>query len=583
MYSRQENKQQRLTLRHSGTSLTGKREQNQDAMLVKQPESANELIHKGIVACIADGVSCSAQSQKASHTAVVQFITDYFSTPDSWSVKHSASQILTSLNAWLYEEGVKQGSLADHGLVTTFSAVVFKSNTAHIFHVGDSRVYRIRANKLALLTKDHQRINFGKGAYLTRALGMDNVLEVDYQTAVLEEGDRFLLSTDGVHDYLSEGELAKVLQTGSSVSLQNLTDNLCAQALQNGSEDNLSSVLVEVTGLPNQSVLEHQNKVLSRALPPALKEGNTLDQYRVDKVLYEGTRSHVYLVYDVNTNQQLVLKAPSQQLAEDREQLIHFANESWVGSQLNSERVMKVYAGPKQSYFAYLLCEWVEGITLRQWMYDNPNPSLEKVRELLNELVKAARVFQRAGMVHQDLKPENIMITPEGKLKVIDFGAVKSEGLEEITGNVRDKIPLGALHYIAPEYIQNSDTTTQSDLFSIAVIGYEMLTGEMPYKQVRGQDITQARHIKWDYRSIHSHRRDLPDWIDWTFKKATHFNPKQRYIAMSEFITDLYTPNRTLQSEFQQSPILTRNPVLFWKVLAQVAIVIALVELIFLL
>lgn len=583
MNSRQENKRQSLALTHAGTSLTGKREQNQDAILVKEPDAPSELLHKGIIACIADGVSCSAQSQKASHTAVVQFIADYLATPNSWSVKHAARTILTALNSWLYEEGVKQGMLSEHGLVTTFSAVIFKSNTAHLFHVGDTRIYRLRGQDLTLLTKDHQRVNFGQGAYLTRALGMDTVLEVDYQTVMLEQGDRFLLTTDGVHDHIDEADLAKSLQATPTVSLQTLTDTLCHQALNNGSEDNLSCVVLEVDHLPSQSLLEHQQAVLSRAVPPALAVGNIIDHYQVEKVLYEGTRSHVYLVCDLETQKRLVLKAPSLQFADDRQYLIHFANESWVGAQLNSERVMHVYANEKGSLFAYLLCEWVEGMTLRQWMYDHPKPSLDEVRALLEQLIRAVRVFQRAGMVHQDLKPENIMITPQGMLKIIDFGAVKSEGLDEITCGANDTVPLGALNYVAPEYVQQGDTTTQSDLFSVAVIGYEMLTGELPYKPLRGQDIVQARHVKWDYRSIVAYRSDLPEWIDLTFKKATHSNPNCRYVALSEFVSDLYKPNRALQAEFKQSPIIVRNPLLFWKVLAQLAMVIALVELILLL
>ncbi|GAM74873.1 serine/threonine protein kinase [Vibrio ishigakensis] len=175
-----------LKIEHGGSSLTGKRAQNQDAILVKVPDNNQELTHKGIVACIADGVSCSDQSQRASHTAVVQFINDYFATPSSWSIKHSASKILTTINTWLYEEGSKQ-ALTHNSLVTTFSCVIIKSNTAHIFHVGDTRIYLLRDGELELLTKDHQRVNLAKQAYLTRALGMDSNLDVDYQQLSLQK------------------------------------------------------------------------------------------------------------------------------------------------------------------------------------------------------------------------------------------------------------------------------------------------------------------------------------------------------------------------------------------------------------
>lgn len=577
-----ENSQPQLRLRHAGSSLTGRRRENQDAILVKVPEQQEVLQHKGIVACIADGVSCSDNSQKASHTAVVQFITDYYATPDSWSIKHSAGKILTSLNSWLYEEGAKQ-ALSHNGLVTTFSCIIFKSNTAHLFHIGDSRIYRMRDNKLRLLTKDHQRTNFGKQAYLTRALGMDCKLEVDYQSVVLREGDRFILTTDGVHDFIEHSALTEYTLPSLGLAAETVSGEICHQALNNGSEDNLSCLILDVVRLPAQSMLEHQRLTLTRTIPPALQVGHRIDDYRVEKVLYQGSRSHVYQVTEESSGRQMVMKVPSVNYSEDQEFLINFSNEQWVGAQLHSDRVMKIYPTPPESRFTYQLCELIEGITLRQWMYDNPNPGLQSVRAILDDLVKAVRVFQRADMVHRDLKPENIMITPSGSVKIIDLGAVKVSGLEEISAESREAVPLGAVDYIAPEYIDTGEATTLSDLFSVAVIGYEMLTGQLPYKPTNSQSLQSARHIRWEYRPMAQFRDDVPAWIDLVFRKAVHHLPARRYQALSEFVVDLYTPNKALQSELKESPLLQRNPLLFWKTTALAAITLALLELLLLL
>lgn len=567
-----------LSVAQGSCSLIGTRQENQDAKLVEVPDEQEALVHKGVVACIADGVSCSEHSQKASQTAVVQFVSDYYATPDSWSTKHSASKVLTSLNSWLYAEGAKK-ALSHNGLVTTFSCVVLKSNTAHLFHVGDSRIYRLRDNKLHLLTKDHQRINFGQSAYLTRALGMDSKLDVDYQTLSLREGDRFVLTSDGVHDYINENTFAELTQPSHDIDLDDLSEAICQRALKNGSTDNLTCLLLDVIQLPQHSALEHQQRTLSRTIPPAMKPGNQIDDYRVERVLYQGSRSHVYHVTEQSSGNQMVLKAPSLQYQDNRDYLVQFANETWVGSKLNSERIMKVYPMPRESKFIYQLSELIEGITLRQWIYDNPRPDLHSVRKIIEQLIKAVRVLQRADMVHRDLKPENVMISSSGSIKIIDLGAVMASGLEELLTEDCHPVPLGAVNYTAPEYILTGSATTTSDLFSVSVICYEMLTGKLPYKEIRGNNLQSARHKKWEYQAITQYRDDIPRWIDLTLKKACHPLPNRRYPALSEFIADLYTPNQQLEKDRTESPLIKRNPLLFWKITAFIAALCALLEL----
>ncbi len=572
-----------LKLSYGGCSLKGKRDQNQDAFLINFPQKHAELLHKGVVACIADGVSCSEHSQIASQTAAMQFISDYYSTPNSWSVKHAAGKILTSLNQWLFEQGTQQ-SLTHNGFVTTFSSIVIKSNTAHLFHIGDTRIYLIRNNKIQQLTRDHQRTNFGESVSLTRALGIDNRIDVDYQTVTLQEHDRFVLSTDGAHDMFEDNEFLSVCQSKASTAqdLESLANQVCEQAISNGSQDNTSCVIIDIHQLPQQSLLEHQRITLSRTVPPALSVGHKLDDYEVLKILYEGTRSHVYKVIERSTHRIMVMKVPSSYYSDDHEFLKQFSNEYWVGSQLDSHRVMKMYPKPRHSKFVYQLCEWIEGVTLRQWMLDNPTPSIQQVRAILDELIKAIRVLQRADMVHRDLKPENVMITDSGSVKIIDFGAVKVEGLQEISPEDRDSIPLGAINYIAPEYINTGTATTISDLFSAAVIGYEMLTGELPYKAASNQNLASARHTQWVYRSIKQYRDDIPTWVDLAFQKGTHFNAEHRHQALGEFIMDLYTPNPALNEEQRRAPLLKRNPILFWKSVAFISMGIAIVELLML-
>lgn len=558
----------------AGYSLQGVRSENQDTFIIKQPTHWDELVYKGIVACIADGVSCSQQGQQASHTATSQFIMDYYATPISWSVQSSVHSLLKSLNAWLFSQGKDQ--LQHNGMITTLSAVVIKSNTAHLFHIGDSRIYLYREQTLTQLTRDHLRHNRSQHNYLTRALGMDEHIEVDYQTLDLRQEDLLLLTTDGSHGFLSADEIKKALNEKNS--LETISRTLCQTALKNGSQDNASCVLLRILNLPNKSLLEHQQQLLNRQPLPVLKTGQTVDGFQVIKTLHESSRSHVYLVTDTANGALRTLKAPSMNHLDDQQALLYFANEYWIASQLNSPRLMKMYPSPKDTKFLYQISEFIDGMTLRQWMYDHPMPPLDSVRKILDELVRALRVLQRANMVHRDLKPKNIMLTKHHAVKIIDFGTVDAQGLREAQPFQTSDVPLGSINYTAPEYINTGQSTILSDLFSIGVIGYEMPCGALPYKTPTSQNIQSARRAKWQYRSIQNDRSDIPLWVDLALQKATAPNPKQRHQALGDFITDITIPNERLINNPRNTPLLRRNPILVWKILTFVSVLIAVLE-----
>ena len=576
-----------LKINVGGYSNTGTREINQDAFAVKVPTLYSEKKYKGIVATIADGVSCSNKSQNASQTSVSQFIEDYYSTPESWSVKMAAGKVLTSLNDWLFQQN-HQSDLRHNGLITTFTSIILKSTSAYICHVGDSRIYRYRDGQLQQLTKDHARNLYGKNSVLVRALGMDSSLDVDFQRFNLQLGDLFLLSTDGIHDWLSETQLSEQLSSlpGLPLTSQQLefaAQNLAELASEQQSNDNLTCLLLQVTNLPLQDVNELYQQLTHLRIPPTLHCGNEIDHFVIEKVLHEGPRSHVYLANDKKSGQKVVLKMPSLNFSDDLIYLDGFAKERWVGRKLNDLRIMKILPRIKSSPFLYHICEHIEGITLRQWMYDNPKPSLEMAREIINNIISSARILQRAGLVHRDFKPENIMLLPDRSVKLIDFGTIQIDALDEIAAAPSDDQPLGATDYIAPEYLNGEKATTLSDFFSIAVIGYELLTAELPYKSLQSQSLQRVRNMQWTYRPINQFRADLPTWIDPVFKKATQPMAGHRYQAMSEFSTDLYTPNTKLIKSTESAPFIERDPVKFWQTLATFLFAIALVELIFLL
>jgi serine/threonine protein kinase len=167
-------------------------------------------------------------------------------------------------------------------------------------------------------------------------------------------------------------------------------------------------------------------------------------------------------------------------------------------------------------------------------------------------------------MLHQDLRPDNIMLDHTGTVKIIDFGSTRVAGIMEITSPIARNPILGTAQYSAPEYFVGDSGSPRSDLFSLGVITYQMLTGKLPYGAEVAKCKTKAAQNRLIYDSIRDENRDIPAWVDDTVKKAVHPNPYKRYEDLPEFIFDLRHPNQAFLNK-TRPPLLERNPVAFWK------------------
>ncbi|MBE1275733.1 bifunctional protein-serine/threonine kinase/phosphatase [Enterovibrio baiacu] len=560
----------RLVVRAGGGSVAGRKPPNQDAFAVKIPSNLSELKHKGVVATIADGVSSSEVSQKASETSVTEFINDYMDTPNTWSVKSSAGAVLKSINHWLFHHA-KQDGEKSNAMVAAFTGVVIKSNTAHLFHMGDCRVYLLRDKTLTQLTQDHRRYTSKTQHHLTRALGIDSHLEVDYKLSAVQAGDVLLMTTDGVHDALSEKDILTFLKgkvCGQDESLETVATALVDKALAAGSDDNISCLFLAIDALPKAAFDEAFRHRAEQVIPPVLLEGQQIDHFQIKRVIYSGSRSHLYLARSTQDDKQYVLKMPSQNFADDDVYLSGFIREGWIGEQVRQRGVMKIHPQTWHSRFLYHVCDYVDGMTLRQWMLDNPTPTLTQIRTLAKGAIRSMRVLQRMAVVHRDIKPDNLMVDKDMNLVLIDYGTAQAQGLEELSGHVEESYPVGDLNYAAPEYLKGNKATLSSDVYSLGVTFYEMLTGHLPFKPVNASNPRASN--RQTYTPAVVFRPDVPDWFDAALKKACHSIPSARYDVLSEFEQDLLTPNRDLEKTSQQRAMIEKDPVRFWKGLSVV-------------
>ncbi|OCX67219.1 hypothetical protein BFP70_02605 [Thioclava sp. SK-1] len=566
-----------------GCTDPGPKPRNDDAIAGRIPESRYEMHAKGVVACIADGISTGRNSHLAAQLSVTQFAQDYYSAPESWPVQDCTARLLSSLNSWFFAQN-RSGSPQADGQVTTFTALIARSTTAHIVHIGDTRCLRLRDGVITGLTEDHNAAFMGQEQALTRALGIEPNIRVDYRSERLAQDDIYLLMSDGVHGVLSYSTMAAMLRDRAMTTQNDLeaaSRALCDAALAAGSDDNLSCLMVRITALPSETLTEAHHRLTDQAIPPVMKPGNKIDGFEIEQVMYSSTRSHVYRVRRAGEDTRYVLKAPSRNFADNMQYLEGFTLEQWVGRRIDNPQVMKILPH-EDSRFLYYISELVEGETLREWMARHPTPSIRQVLPILGSIISAVRIFHRLGMVHRDLKPENIMLNTDGVAKIIDFGSVQVSGFADIMTGLGDHVPEGSLNYIAPEVLTGRGASPSSDLFSIGAITYEMLTGRVPFALEDGRKLPGAA-ADWALTSLTDLRHDLPEASAEALARVLSYEPKNRPEVMSEFLADLRKSMDQGVLPRDHIPLLQRGSVSFWRGWAMISSAIALALLIALL
>jgi serine/threonine protein phosphatase PrpC len=562
---------QTLSLTVGQHSSAGRKPVNQDSHGFFIP-AAPELGTKGIVVAVADGISSSAVSQEASATAINSFIDDFYATPESWSVITAGQRVLQSINSWLY--GRSRNSQyrydPDEGYVCTFSGIVFRAAKAYLFHVGDSRIYRLSGSTLEQLTDDHQAAD--EGGYLTRAMGLEQAFYCDTKSLNTRIGDIFLLATDGVYRHLTQSQVISTIE--QHPDLQQAAEMLIKMAHEAGSEDNLTVQLVRVEGHPEPGKLPIDSATQLPA-PPALAPKMQFDGFEILRELYVSSRSHVFLARDNDSGEQVVIKTLSTDLEDDPAAIERFLMEDWIARRLDNVHCLKAIDSHRPRHYLYTVTEFVEGQSLSQWLQDNPEPSLDEVRRIIDQIARGLQAMHRKEMIHQDIRPDNILLDKNGTVKIIDFGATRIAGIAE-QGAEADLI-LGTAQFTAPEYFLGQQGSTQSDIFSLGVLTYHLLSHALPYGTAVSKAYNVTAQRKLSYQSLLRGDRNIPFWVDDSIRKAVQIQPHRRYREVAEFVFDLNHPNPDFLNK-ARPPLIERNPVLFWQCVSLLLFVLLVLD-----
>lgn len=545
-------------------SVRGLKQQNEDYVGSFIPENPLQLENKGIAAALADGVSSAEAGKEASHTAVGNFIHDYFQTPDTWSVSHAGQKILTAINLKLYRKSHEFAN-EEKGYLCTFSGIVIKSQIAHIFHAGDSRIYHLRGNEFKQITRDHTAM-LGKGrSILARAVGMDSNLHIDYSKVPLNEGDSFLLTSDGVHDFVDEENIIQVLQ--SDLNVQEKAEKLIELSIEADSDDNISCIVAEVEKLPNESLNDYNTKLTRLPFPPELEAGMKIDGFIIKQQIFASSRSQLYLVEEIETGEQIIMKTPSINFENDTSYIDRFIQEEWIGKRIDSPYVVKTLSQKSKRNFLYYLMEYVHGETLEKWMQTNPFPRPKMAIKIVEQVAEGLQAFHNQETIHQDLKPGNIMVSPEGEVKIVDFGSVYVAGVAELFRPLEHEGALGTASYSDPQYLMGKNSGVQGDLYALATITYEIFTSKLPYGSAIEECQSALDYDRLRYRNANQFNPVIPLWFDRTLERGVAFDLEKRYSNMQDFLKDLHHPNPDYLLD-DPTYKKDKNQALFWQIIS---------------
>lgn len=215
------------------------------------------------------------------------------------------------------------------------------------------------------------------------------------------------------------------------------------------------------------------------------------------------------------------------------------------------------------------------GTSLRVLLDSQPPLSLAQTYEIISKVALALRVMHRNYLLHQDVKPENVILTPNSEIKLIDFGSTGSLLLKNALTP-----PAGDLHYTAPEYYNHAPKGIHSDIFSLGVMTYEMLTGKLPFEVKELANLKEKVPIgqSLTFIDVRQLRPELPFWVNDVLIRALHPDGASRYQSLGEFLSDLDPACHTSSDSQKSAPLIVRQPVLFWQIVSGILLVLLVVS-----
>ena len=261
------------------------------------------------------------------------------------------------------------------------------------------------------------------------------------------------------------------------------------------------------------------------------------DRYQIIKSIGEGGMANVYLAYDTILERNVAVKVLRGDLANDEKFVRRFQREALQASSLSHPNIVEVYDVGEDNGEYYIVMEYVEGKHLKGLLKKRGKLTIPEVVDIMIQVTSGLTVAHDSYIIHRDIKPQNIMILDNGLVKLTDFGIALAMNSTQLT---QTNSVIGSVHYLPPEGASGKGATLQSDIYSLGILMYELLTGKLPFRGETAVEIA-LKQLKEPMPSIRKEIPDIPQSIENIILRATAKNPKNRYADAREMHDDLLT------------------------------------------
>jgi serine/threonine protein kinase/Flp pilus assembly protein TadD len=263
----------------------------------------------------------------------------------------------------------------------------------------------------------------------------------------------------------------------------------------------------------------------------------TISHYKIIENLGEGGMSEVYLAEDLKLERKVAIKFLPQHLTKERENVERFEREAKAAAALNHHNIITIHEISEFDSQIFIVMEYVDGKTLRELIDTNYQFPITNYDDIITQIAEGLSKAHQAGIVHRDIKPENILVDNDGRVKILDFGLAKLKDVSKLT---KETSTLGTIHYMSPEQLQGKDVDQRSDIWSLGVVLYEMLTGEVPFQGSYEQAVMYSI-LNEEPATIKSIFSDIPEYLNSMIGKVLQKKPANRFQSTEELLQVLKT------------------------------------------